>query len=149
MLLAWPGIPGGKSYFINGWVGKDGGGEGENMSADYACYCCVLFIMFFTWNADFILMVYNSQIKMGYWHHFKFFYVCSWLSNLGSWNILFKISAVSLLSFFSCRALKFCVRDTWDCVYAFPTHIYQVIVFRASQSICYHFAKMGLCPLWA
>ena len=43
MLLAWPGIPGGKSYFINAWVGKNGRGGGgsikmrggENMSADY------------------------------------------------------------------------------------------------------------------
>ena len=37
MLLAWPGVLGRKSYFINGWVGKNeggGGGGGENMSAE-------------------------------------------------------------------------------------------------------------------
>ena len=28
MLLAWPRIPGGKSYYVNGWVGKNGGGGG-------------------------------------------------------------------------------------------------------------------------
>ena len=28
ILLAWPGIPGGESYFINGWVGKNGEGGG-------------------------------------------------------------------------------------------------------------------------
>ena len=47
MLLAWPGVPGGKSYFINGWVGKNRGvsikmGTGfENMSADYGTVKCV------------------------------------------------------------------------------------------------------------
>ena len=30
MLLAWPWIPGGKPYFINGWVGKNGGGSRKN-----------------------------------------------------------------------------------------------------------------------
>ena len=47
MLLAWPGVLGRKSYFINGWVGKNegggggvakkmgGGAGGENMSAEY------------------------------------------------------------------------------------------------------------------
>ena len=39
MLLAWPGVLGRKSYFINGWVGKNegggGGGGGENMYAEY------------------------------------------------------------------------------------------------------------------
>ena len=32
MLLAWPRIPGGKSYYINGWVGKNvcvWGGDGS------------------------------------------------------------------------------------------------------------------------
>ena len=46
MLFAWPRIPGGKSYYVNGWVGKNGGGGvsikmgvggggDENMSADW------------------------------------------------------------------------------------------------------------------
>ena len=49
MLLAWPGVLGRKSYFINGWVGKNegggvsikmGGGEGvrtclQNMAENY------------------------------------------------------------------------------------------------------------------
>ena len=38
---------------------------------------------FFVQDSDFILMVYNGQIKMQCWHHFKFFYVSLWLSNSG------------------------------------------------------------------
>ena len=43
---------------------------------------CILFIMFFARDSDIILMVYNGQIKMQCWHHFKFSYVSLWLSNL-------------------------------------------------------------------
>ena len=40
MLLAWPWIHGGKSYFINGWVGKNGEGGTKNGGWEHVCRLC-------------------------------------------------------------------------------------------------------------
>ena len=42
-------------------------------SKHYMLLLCPFFIMFFARDSYTILMVYNDQIKMHCWHHFKFF----------------------------------------------------------------------------